>query len=80
MSVKVEISKASLSDITEKACEKHKQTLDNLCACDIYDIKCVIECLEDVIKLWEAVDDNFEDDDELILTIERRTEEKDGTD
>ena len=42
-------------------------------------VKCIFESLADVVRLWEAVD-NFECDDELILTIERREEKEDGTD
>lgn len=77
-SVKVNIGTASLSDITEKACAVYRHELAE--AEFLSDIQCIFDSLADVMRLWEAAYDNFDCDDELILTLERRKEEKDGTD
>lgn len=77
MIAKVEIEAAMLIDICEKACETHKQALMELD--NLYDIKSVVGCLVDVVRLWKALYDNFDVDDELVLTIEKR-EGRDGTD
>ncbi len=74
MIAKVEIGWAALSDILESACELYRQKLAE--ADDMYEVKPLSESLEDVIRFWQAAD-NFDVDDELILTIEKR-EEKDG--
>lgn len=78
MIVKVEISASSLADIAEKACKVYRKDLAE--AEFMCDIQCISESLADVVRLWEAVDDNFDCDDELLLTIERREEKEDGTD
>lgn len=75
--MKVAIGWAALNDILESACELYRQKLaetDNM-----YEIKPLSESLEDVIRFWQAAD-NFDVDDELIVTIERREEKEDGTD
>lgn len=77
MIVKVEIGMASLADIAEKACKAYRKELAE--AEDMLDVKCIFESLADVVRLWEAVD-NFDCDDELVLTLERREEKGDGTD
>lgn len=75
--VKVEISVSSLYDIAEKACKAYKK---ELAEAEFYcDIDCIFKSLADVMKLWDAVND-FDCDDEIILTIERREEQEDGTD
>lgn len=76
MIVKVEIREASLRDICEKACKTYRQELAE--AEFFSDIQYIFDSLSDVIRLWEA-GDNFDLDDELILTIEKR-EDRDGTD
>ena len=78
MIVKVEIGTASLADIAEKACKAYRKELAE--AEFFSDIHCIFDSLADVMRLWEAVYDNFDCDDELILTLERREEEKDGSD
>lgn len=78
MSVKVEIGMTSLRDIIEKAYKLYTRKLAD--AEDMYGAKFLMDILDDVIRLWEALYDNFDCDDELILTIERREEEKDGSD
>lgn len=69
-SVKVNIGTASLADIAEKACKAYRKELAE--AEFLSDIQCIFDSLADVMRLWEAVDDNFDCDDELLLTIERR--------
>lgn len=76
-SVKVEIGMASLSDIAERACEAYRKDLAE--AKDMLAVRSIFESLADVVRLWEAVD-NFECDDEFLLTIEKREEQEDGTD
>lgn len=76
--VKVDIGTASLADIAEKACKAYRQELAE--AEFLSDIQCISDSLVDVVRLWEALYDNFDCDDELVLTLERREEEKDGTD
>lgn len=76
--VKVEIGMASLADIAETACKVYRRELSEVEF--LNDIKYISDSLVDVVRLWEALYDNFDVDDELILTIERREEEKDGTD
>ena len=78
MIAKVEIGMASLSDIAEKACKAYRKELAEVEF--LSDIQCIFDSLADVMRLWEAAYDNFDHDDKLILTIERREEEKDGTD
>ena len=73
--VKVEIGTASLADIAEKACKTYRKELAE--AEFLSDIQCIFDSLADVMRLWEAVYDNFDCDDELILTIERREKQKD---
>lgn len=76
--VKVDIGTASLADIAEKACKAYRK---ELAEAEFYcDIDCIFKSLADVMRLWEAAYDNFDCDDELILTIERREEREDGTD
>ena len=78
MRVKVEIGMASLADIAEKACGVYRKDLAEV---EFFsDIQCIFDSLADVMRLWEAVYDNFDVDDELILTIERREEQEDGAD
>ena len=74
-SVKVEIGMASLADIAETACKAYRKELAE--AEFLSDIQCIFDSLADVMRLWEAVYDNFDCDDELILTIERREKQKD---
>lgn len=76
--VKVDIGTASLADIAEKACKAYRKGLAE--AEFLSDIQCIFDSLADVMRLWEAAYDNFECDDKLVLTLERRKEEKDGTD
>lgn len=77
MIAKVEIGYAALSDIIESACELYRNKLAE--ADDMYEVKSLSESLADVMLLWEAAD-NFDVDDELLLTIETREEQKDGSD
>ena len=77
MTTKVEIRRETLSDIIESASELYRQKLAE--ADDMYNVKRLSENLLDVTRLWDAVD-NFDDESELILTIERREERDDGTD
>lgn len=71
--VNVEISVSSLYDIAEKACKAYRK---ELAEAEFYcDIDCIFKSLADVMKLWDAVND-FDCDDELILTIKRRDEEE----
>ena len=73
MIVKVNIGTASLADIAEKACKAYRK---ELAEAEFYcDIDCIFKSLADVMKLWDAVND-FDCDDDLILTLERREEEK----
>ena len=76
--VNVEISASSLYDIIETACKAYRQDLAE--AEFFNNIQCIFESLADVIRLWEATDDNFDLDDELLLIIEKREEQEDGTD
>lgn len=78
MIAKVEIGRASLADIAEKACKAYRKELAE--AEFLSDIQCIFDSLADVMRLWEAVYDNFDCDDELILTIERREAKEDGSD
>lgn len=78
MIVKVEIGMESLCDIAEKACEVYRQDLAE--AEGFRDIHHIFGCLSNVIRLWEAVEDKFDYDDELVLTLERQEKEEDGTD
>lgn len=71
------IGMASLADITEKACEVYRRELAE--AEDMEEVKCVFYALEDAMRLWTAVS-GFDCEDDLLLTIERREEQKDGTD
>lgn len=75
--VKVEIGTASLADIAEKACKVYRK---ELAEAEFYcDIECIYKSLVDVMKLWDVVND-FDLDDELILTLEKREEQEDGSD
>ena len=75
--VNVEISVSSLYDIAEKACKAYRK---ELAEAEFYcDIDCIFKSLADVMKLWDAVND-FDCDDELLLTLEKREEQEDGTD
>lgn len=76
--VKVDIGTASLADIAEKACKAYRKELAE--AEFLSDIQCIFDSLADVMRLWEAAYDNFDCDDELILTLERREEKEDGSD
>lgn len=76
--VKVDIGMASLADIAEKACKAYRKELAE--AEFLSDILCIFDSLADVVRLWEALYDNFDVDDELILTLEKREEDNDGTD
>lgn len=78
MIAKVEIGMASLADIAEKACKAYRKELAE--AEYLSEIRCISDSLANVVRLWEAVDVNFDYDDELVLTIERRKEKEDGTD
>ena len=78
MIAKVEIGAAALMDIAEKACKAYRQELAE--AEFFSDILCIFESLAEVMRLWEATEDNFDCDDELLLTIEKREEKEDGTD
>lgn len=73
--VKVDIGTASLADIAEKACKAYRTELAE--AEFFSDIQCISDSLADVMRLWEAIYDNFDCDDELILTIERREVKED---
>ncbi len=77
MIAKVEIGAASFMDICEKACGLYRKELAE--AEFLSDIQCIFDSLADVLRLWEAVYDNFDLDD-LILTLEKRKEQEDGTD
>lgn len=77
MIVKVAIGMASLCDIAEKACKVYRRDLAQVEY--LSDIECISDSLADVIRLWNAAND-FDCDDELILTLERREEQEDGTD
>lgn len=77
MSVKVKIGMASFADIAEKACGLYRKELAE--AEFLSDIQCIFDSLADVMRLWEAAYDNFECDDELVLTLERREAQEDGT-
>ena len=72
MIVKVEIGMASLADIAEKACKVYRRKLAEVEF--LSDIQCIVDSLVDVMRLWEAVYDNFDCGDELVLTLERREE------
>lgn len=76
--VKVDIGMASLRDICEKVCEVYRKDIAE--AEFLSDIQCIFDSLADVLRLWGAIDDNFDLDDELILTLEKREEQEDGTD
>lgn len=77
-SVKVEISVSSLYDIAEQACKTYRK---ELAEAEFYcDIDCIFKSLADVMRLWEAAYDNFDCDDELVLTLETREVKDDGTD
>lgn len=69
MTARLAIDKASLADIYERACKGYRQKLAEVEM--MADIKWLLERLEDVMRLWDAVD-KFGDEDELILTIEKR--------
>jgi hypothetical protein len=77
MIAKAEIACDSLSEIIVSACKLYRQKLAEVD--DMYEVKRLSENLLDVARLWDAVD-NFDDEDELLLTIERREEQEDGTD
>ena len=70
--VNVEISVSSLYDISEKACKAYRKELAKVEF--LSDIQCIFDSLADVMRLWEAAYNNFDRDDELILTLERREE------
>lgn len=70
MIVKVEIGMVWLDDIVEKACGVYRKDLAK--ADYPSDIKHIFECLSHVMRLWGVVEDNFDYDDELLLTLERR--------
>lgn len=70
MIAKVEIGAAALMDIAEKACGLYRKELAE--AEFLSDIQCIFDSLADVMRLWEAAYDNFECDDELVLTLETR--------
>ena len=76
--VKVDIGTASLADIAEKACKAYRKELAE--AEFLSDIQCIFESLAEVMRLWEATEDNFDCDDELVLTLETREVKDDGTD
>lgn len=78
MIVKVEIGMASLANIAEKACEVYRRELAEVEF--LSDIQCIFDSLADLMRLWQALYDNFDVDDELLLTIEKREEQGDGTD
>lgn len=72
--VKVEIGAAALMDIAEKACKAYRQ---ELAEAEFYcDIHCIFESLAEVMRLWEATEDNFDCDDELVLTLETREKQE----
>lgn len=73
--MKIMIGMASFCDIAEKACKVYRRELFE--AEDMDEVKCVFYALEDVMRLWTAAS-GFDCEDDLILTIERREEEKDG--
>lgn len=75
--MKMMIGMASLADIAEKACKVYRRELAE--AEDMEEVECVFYALEDVMRLWTAAR-GFECDDKLLLTIERREEQEDGTD
>jgi hypothetical protein len=75
MIAKVEIGCDALSDIIESACKLYRQKLAEVD--DMYEVKRLSENLLDVARFWDVVD-NFDDESELILTIERREETEDG--
>lgn len=75
MIAKIEISASSLYDIAEKACKAYRQ---ELAEAEFYcDIERIYKSLVDVMKLWDAAND-FDCENELILTIEKREEQADG--
>ena len=67
--MKIMIVMASLYDIAEKACKVCRQD----------DVKCVFYALDDVMRLWTAAS-GFDCEDGLLLTIEKREEQRDGSD
>lgn len=71
MTAKVEIRWDALSDIIVSACKLYRQKLAEVD--DMYEVKRLSENLLDVARLWDVVD-NFDDESELVLTIERREE------
>lgn len=73
MIAKVEISEASLRDIIEKAYKLYTRKLAD--AEDMYGANFLMDILNDVMRLWEAVD-NFDCGDNLFLTIEKQDEQK----
>lgn len=75
--MKIRIGMASLADIIEKACGVYRKDLAE--AEDMSDVSYIFESLADVMKLWDAVS-GFDCDDELLLTLERREEQEDGSD
>lgn len=70
--MKIMIGMASLRDICEKACKAYRRELFD--AMDMVDVRYKFDSLADVMKLWDAV--NGFDCDELLLTIEKRDEER----
>lgn len=78
MTAKVEIGMASLCDIAEKACKVYRRELAEVEF--LNDIQCIGGSFADVVRLWEALYDNFDLDDELLLTLEKREVQEDGTD
>lgn len=75
--MKIMIGMASLYDIAEKACKVYRQELAE--AEDMDEVKCVFYALEDVMRLW-TVASGFDCEDDLLLTIEKREEQRDGSD
>lgn len=75
--MKIRIGVASLYDIAEKACKVYRKELAE--AEFFCDIECIYKSLADVMKLWDVVND-FDLDDEIVLTLEKREEREYGTD
>ena len=75
--MKIMIGMASLCDIAAKACDVYRKELFE--AEDMDEVKCVFYGLEDVMRLWMVVN-GFDCEDDLIVTIERREAQEDGTD
>lgn len=60
-------------ECAKKACKVYRRELAEVEF--LNDIQCIGGSLADVVRLWQALYDNFDMDDDLILTIEKREED-----